>query len=69
MTYPLKSRTYFSSEAVAWQFAEAVAKLPHYVVSDYGVDASNEAEPYWIETLHDPFGTKDSLMKAAGLMA
>lgn len=69
MTYPLISRTYFASESQAWAFVKAMAGLTHWVVSDYGVDASNEAEPYWVETYNDPFATKNELMRAAGLMA
>ena len=69
MTYPLTSRTYFSDEHTAWEFAKAMAKLPHYIVSDYGVEPDRAEEPFFIETMNDPFGTKDSLMKAADLMA
>jgi len=69
MTYPITDRTYFASESTAWKFAEAIAKLQHYIVSDYGFDSAHEDEPFYIETMNDPFGSKDSLLKAAGLMA
>lgn len=69
MSYPVISRTSFASESTAWAFAKAFADCEHWVVSDYGVDTTNEAEPYWVETYNDPFATKDELMRAAGLMA
>lgn len=68
MTYPITDRTYFSNEQTAWSFAKAVAQLPHYIVSDYGYEAG-KAEPFFIETMNDPFSTKDALLKRAGLIA
>lgn len=68
MTYPLISRTYFSDESIAWRFAEAMAKLNHYIVSDYGFDPDKGDEPYWVETWNDPFASKDDLLKQRGLI-
>lgn len=65
--YPITERTYFSDEAVAWAFAQQIAKLNHYIVSNYGYDA-DKAEPYFIETMNDPFSTKDQLLKRAGII-
>lgn len=39
-----------------------IASLKHYIVIDYGMDNSNMIEPYYIETLNDPFSTKSELM-------
>jgi hypothetical protein len=62
MTYPLKERTYFTSQAHAWAFAQEIAKLSHHVVSDYGRDNSRDSEPYFVETLNDPFETREELL-------
>lgn len=62
MTYPITERTYFSSEAHAWSFAKMISKLNHHVVSDYGRDDNRNNEPYFVETLNDPFSTKEELL-------
>ena len=62
MTYPIKERTYFKSDKEAWSFAHMIANLQHHIVTDYGMDATNEKEAYYIETLNDPFATKSELM-------
>jgi len=65
-TYPLTERTYFSTEDHAWRFAQSISPLKHYIVSDYGRDDANIDEPYWVETVNDPFRTKDELMRLKG---
>lgn len=67
MTYPITDRTYFSDENTAWAFAQQIVKLNHWIVSDYGYEA-DKAEPYYIETMNDPFSTKDQLLKRAGII-
>lgn len=68
-TYPLKERTYFDTEQAAWAFAQAVVKLPHYIVTDYGKEVGKDSEPFYIETLTDPWMPKDALLKHAGMRA
>lgn len=66
MTYPLKTRTHFSSEKTAWSFAQSIGKIKHgWIVKDFGVDPSNEDEPFFVETWEDPFSTKDELLRRA----
>lgn len=66
MTYPITERTYFSSQQVAWNFAQAISKLNHHVVSNYGVDDSHTDEPFFVETMNDPFSTKQELLAKIG---
>lgn len=66
MTYPITERTYFTSKKLAWDFVQAIGKLQHHVISNYGVDNTNENEPFFVETLNDPFRSKDELMKFIG---
>ena len=68
MSYPITERTYFDNEHTAWAFAQSIAKLNHWIVSDYGYEDGKD-EPYFIETMNDPFSTKNELLKRAGLMA
>lgn len=67
--YPLTTKTYFSTQDHAWRFAQSISNLKHTIVSDYGVDQSKDSEPYWVETINDPFRTKDELLKMQGLIA
>ena len=61
--YPIIKRTYFSDEKVAWAFAERIGAIKHgWVVSDFGVEKDRDVEPYYVETMEDPFATKDELM-------
>jgi hypothetical protein len=39
-----------------------ISKLNHHVVSDYGRDDNRDNEPYFVETLNDPFSTKEELL-------
>lgn len=68
MTYPMIQRTYFTSQKEAYSFAGMISKLQHHIVSGYGVDESHTDEPYFIETINDPFSTKDELLKRANII-
>lgn len=68
MTYPLIERTYFSNQQVAYRFAESINKLQHHIVSNYGVDNEHKDEPFFVETMNDPFATKDELLKRAAII-
>lgn len=62
--YPLTTKTYFADEASAWRVATYIAEhLQHTIVSDYGEDPNRDSEPYWIETISDPFTDKSELVK------
>lgn len=68
MTYPVIERTYFNNRQTAMRFADSIAKLQHHIVSDYGVDDGHKDEPYFIETMNDPFSSKDELLKRANII-
>lgn len=68
MTYPIIERTYFKEQQVAYRFAESINKLHYHIVSDYGFDAEHKDEPYFVETMNDPFSTRDALLKRAGII-
>ena len=68
MTYPLKERTYFKTAALAWAFVQMVEPLGHHVVADYGVSDKNANEPYFIETVYDPFATKDEILQKVNII-
>lgn len=68
MVYPIKEKTNFNSEKTALVFINAIAKLQHHIVTNYGVDSENKKEPYFVETWSDPFSTKDELLKRAGII-
>ena len=69
MTYPLTTKTYFADTKAAWRFAEYIgANLEHTIVSDFGTDLSRESEPHWVETINDPFSSKNDLLRLAGLI-
>lgn len=63
MTYPITERTYFATEHQAWSFAKEINKLQHHIVSDYGKSEDHPEEPFFIETMNDPFSTKEELLK------
>ena len=67
MVYPITERTYFSNQQIAWAFAERIATLNHHIVSDFGYEAGND-EPYFVETMNDPFSTKSELLRKAGVL-
>ena len=67
MTYPITERTYFSDQQTAWAFAERIATLEHHIVSNFGYEADND-EPYYVETMNDPFSTKSELLRKAGML-
>lgn len=70
MTYPIIERTYFDNKNTAWAFAKAIGNIKHgWIVSSYGLEEGRTSEPYYIETVNDPFATKDELMRRLGLMA
>ena len=61
--YPIITRTYFNDERTAWSFAERVGAIKHgWAVADFGVEAGRDSEPYYVETMEDPFATKYELM-------
>lgn len=66
MTYPITDRTYFDTQSDAWSFAQMIAKIhDHWIVSDYGIDQIGR---FFVETMNDPFSTKDELLRKAGLI-
>ena len=68
MNYPIIEKTNFNSEKTALAFINAIAKLNHHIVTDYGVDDKNNKEPFFVETWNDPFSTKDDLLKKAKII-
>ena len=61
-----REKTYFSDQQTAWRFAKMIAGVSHYIVSDYGRDDGRIKEPYFVETMHDHWMSKDQLRKIAG---
>ena len=49
----MNERTYFETQAEAWQFALLLPKT-RYTIEDYGKDDSNEKAPYFIEYSNTP---------------
>ena len=68
ISYPITERTYFTTSSEAVTFAKMIEKLKHHIVSNYGYVAG-EKEPYYVETMNDPFRSKDELLKLAGIIA
>lgn len=69
MTYPIIERTYFDNKNTAMLFAKAIGNIKNgWIVSGYGLEDGRTSGPYYIETVNDPFATKDELMRRFGLM-
>ena len=53
----MRTREYFKTRDAAWHFLNLLPKS-RYEITDYGIDASHDKEPYYVEYIDRPKYTR-----------